>query len=109
VQALLAWRCVRHGTRSLVLASAAVSVVVAGVWAVSRTVGVPFGPGAGTAEAIGLSDVVATVYEIGAVAVAALLWPGMSASPRRARLSPRTSTIGTVFLWVTLGAIYVAH
>ena len=66
----------RPGSRA-VLAAAAVSLLPLGVWLVSRTVGLPFGPEAGTAEAVGLADVVASLLEAGTlVAAVALLRHG---------------------------------
>src|SRR5262249_54356763 len=38
------------------------------LWAASRTVGLPFGPEAGSPEAVGFADVVCTVLEVGVVA-----------------------------------------
>lgn len=39
------------------------------LWAVTRTVGVPLGPGAGEVERIGVLDIVATTCELGVVAL----------------------------------------
>jgi hypothetical protein len=47
------------------------SIVV--IWTVSRTTGLPIGPDAGTAEAVGFSDVLSTVLEVLIVAGCALL------------------------------------
>lgn len=72
----------RSGGRAPHVASLAVNVVIAGVWLVSRTVGLPVGGGA--AEAVAFTDATATGLELlaGALAAAALLRP----RPRR-RLS----------------------
>jgi len=62
----------------------AVNAVLAGgliaVWTLSRTVGLPVGPDAGTPEAVGLADVGATAAE--AVLVAAALGWRRGAAPR---------------------------
>ena len=55
------------------VAAALVSAVPLVVWAVSRTAGLPFGPEAGTPEAIGLADVVACLLELGTLVVALVL------------------------------------
>ena len=56
--------------RSALVAGAAINLGVAAVWLVSRTLGLPVGPDAGIALAIGPSDLVATVDEILAAALA---------------------------------------
>jgi hypothetical protein len=49
---------------TLVLAAGVlVSALVIGVWALSRTAGLPIGPEAGEPEHVGLSDVLATALE----------------------------------------------
>jgi hypothetical protein len=55
------------------VAAAAVSVLPLVVWSVSRTVGMPFGPEAGTPEAVGLADCASCLLELGALLAAALL------------------------------------
>jgi hypothetical protein len=42
------------------------------LWAVTRTVGVPLGPGAGEVESIGVLDIVATACEVGVVVACAV-------------------------------------
>jgi hypothetical protein len=65
------------GRRHLgLVAAAVVSVGPLAVWLVSRTAGLPIGPGAGTPEAIGLPDLVACSLEVlTLVAALALLRP----------------------------------
>jgi hypothetical protein len=58
-------------TSRLLLAGAAGSLAVTAVWALSRTVGLPIGPEAGQAEAVGALDLVATATELALVAVVA--------------------------------------
>ena len=80
--ALAAALVLRPGRRVLA-AGAGLSLVVAAVWAVSRVTGVPFGPGAGEPEPVGLADALATGFEVvlAAVALAALRRPAVAARP----------------------------
>jgi len=72
-------------SRRLLLAGIIGNLVVAEVWLVSRTIGIPFGPNAGTAEAVGFVDVLTTVFEVGIVLGAlALLRPALATRPVRA-------------------------
>ena len=64
----------RPADRRLLIAGAVANVAVAAVWLVSRTTGLPIGPHAGTPEAVGVKDVLATADELGlALVVAAAL------------------------------------
>lgn len=70
----LAWAVVayRRGTPLVLLTGAVVNALVIAVWAVSRTVGLPYGAGAdGQADAVAFAEVAATVLE-GAIVAAAL-------------------------------------
>lgn len=60
--AVLVWRDTR-GAR----AGAAVSALLVAIWTISRTVGIPIGPGRGVREAVAVLDVLATSAEIFAV------------------------------------------
>lgn len=53
-------------------AGAAGNVLVAAIWALSRTVGLPVGPEPGAAEAVGFADALATAFEL-LIVVGALL------------------------------------
>lgn len=67
-------------SRLLLWVGLAVSAATVGVWAVSRTWGVPFGPHAGVAEEASFVDVLATAFEGALVlgALALLLRPALS-------------------------------
>ena len=52
---------------------------IVALWAVTRSVGVPLGPGAGEKEAIGALDIVATCAEVGLVVCCALALRQLSA------------------------------
>jgi hypothetical protein len=63
--------------RLVLLLTAAISVAPLTAWLWSRTLGLPFGPEPGVAEAVGVPDVIACVLEVGALlAAVALLYPG---------------------------------
>lgn len=83
--AQLAWSAARYRapSRGLLLAGVIVSVLVAVLWAVSRTVGVPSG-GAWTVEPVGVLDVVATADELALALLTGLKLAG-TAVPGRAR------------------------
>jgi len=51
-------------SRTLLLAAAGGNLLVAAIWVVTRTTGLPVGPDAGEAEAFGFADVAATGYEV---------------------------------------------
>jgi hypothetical protein len=72
-------------SRRLLLAGIIGNLAVAEVWLVSRTIGIPFGPNSGTAEAVGFVDVLTTVFEAAIVLGAvALLRPTLGERPVRA-------------------------
>jgi hypothetical protein len=74
---------VRSHRRAALFVAGAISVVPLVAWLWSRTLGLPFGPEAGVAEAIFVPDVLACVLEVGALLVVlALLKPGRFVGPR---------------------------
>lgn len=81
------------------IGGAAGTLVVVVVWLVSRTVGLPIGPWAGEAEAIGVSDAIATLAEIVLVAVVfAIVRPDGRVGARLAWLSgPNAVRVGVAF------------
>jgi hypothetical protein len=54
-------------TRRLLLAGVAGSLALIVLWAYTRIVGVPFGPGGGATEPVGALDVIASVAELATV------------------------------------------
>jgi len=64
VQALLALGLLIFPARRLVIGAAAVEVGVATLWAISRTIGLPFGPVPWRPLGVGLSDLLCTAMEI---------------------------------------------
>lgn len=75
-------------SRLLYLAGAVGNALVVVLWIVSRTSGVPVGPGAGEAEPVALPDTLATAFEIVLVAVLVLLL-GARTAPGASRLVSR--------------------
>lgn len=51
-------------SRSLLVAGALGNVAIVLLWLVTRTIGIPLGPGAGSTESFGGLDVLATIFEI---------------------------------------------
>jgi integral membrane sensor domain MASE1 len=60
--AVALWRT--RAPDGVLVASAVVTLGVVAVWLVSRTVGLPVGPSAGTAENVGVSDAIAALTEL---------------------------------------------
>jgi hypothetical protein len=73
--------------RSLLFAGAFGNAAVVALWVMTRTNGIPLGPGRGEVEAVGALDIVATGCELGVVlcAVALLGFPRL--------LAPRVTTV----------------
>lgn len=90
----LVWRT--PGDRRLLVLGALGNGSIAFVWLVSRTVGIPFGPERLTAEAAGVTDVLATYTELMIVVLVSFLAFGT-----RRRPAP-TWTI--TMAWVLAGA-----
>ncbi len=67
--AVALWRQPDNIPERVLSAAIVATAGVIAVWLISRTVGVPFGPWAGDAEAIGVSDAIATGTELGIVAL----------------------------------------
>jgi hypothetical protein len=73
------------GRRWLVVAGLGGNLAMTALWLLTRTVGVPLGPGAGEVETIGALDLVATTCELGVIACCAWV---LLRSRARARLQP---------------------
>ena len=107
----LAWAVlvVARPSPRLFLAGAVGNALVAAMWVVSRTAGLPLGPEAGEPEAVGLADTVATVYEV-VLASGALVLLRVTA-PRRplARVTGATAlTTLAVIALTTLSLLSLA-
>ena len=86
---------------------AMVSVLLVAAWVISRTVGIPFGPGRGVREAVGGLDVLATAAEIFAVGAFLALRTRRGLSALVSRTS-RVLAVGVVGLTFVLGAATAA-
>src|SRR5215211_3021642 len=83
-QALLGAAAAAAADRRVWLLAQAVSLAAIGLWAISRTVGLPVGPEVGESEPVGRADLVAVALEAATVLAATLLaWPGATVAGRR--------------------------
>lgn len=64
-------------TRTVYVVGALGNALVAVTWLISRTTGLPFGPGAGEPEPVGIADAVSTVFELAVVVGTFLLLRGL--------------------------------
>ena len=96
----LAWAVaiVVKPARKLLLAGIVGNLAIAQVWLVSRTIGIPFGPNSGNAEAVAFADVLATILEVGIVLGSlALLRPQFFDRPVRAATAvPGVAGVGVL-------------
>lgn len=79
--------------RLMLLAAAAVSAGPLVVWLYSRTAGLPFGPEAGTPEAIGLPDLLACALELASLVVALVLLVAPAWARRRRPASAHATAL----------------
>jgi hypothetical protein len=97
-QLAVAIQVVAKPRRLVVLGAAAISVLPLLLWAVSRTVGLPFGPESGVAESIGLADGAAGALEIGTLVAAVVLLRKAGSLGRRTAVSAHVN-------WLVLLAV----
>lgn len=67
---------VSNPIRTVYVVGAVGNALIAVTWVISRTTGLPFGPGAGEPEPVGVADVVSTVLELAVVVGTLLLLRG---------------------------------
>jgi hypothetical protein len=89
-------------SRAVAVTGALVNAAILAVWLVSRTTGLPFGPDAGSPEAVGLSDSVATLFEAGIVLGTAVLAGVGGRALKRVRMN-----IAPAAVWETVLAVAV--
>ena len=68
---------VSNPTRTVYVVGALGNALIAVTWVISRTTGLPFGPGAGEPEPVGVADVVSTAFELAVVVGTVLLLLGL--------------------------------
>ena len=96
-QLLWATAVVFRPDRLVVAIGALGNAAIIVLWIVSRTVGLPLGPGAGSAEAVEVADVAATALE-GVIVLATVWYLARASEPRRAT---RTFTL-VVAVWAAV-------
>ena len=103
-QALWPIAYVRRRTVSLTLIGALVNLATVGLWLWTRSVGLPFGPHPGHAEAIAAGDALATVFEL--VLAGGLTY--MALRPIRRRSIEQRIPLGAPRAWAAIIAVVVA-
>jgi hypothetical protein len=102
-QALLGAAAVAGVDRWVWLLAQVVSLAAIGLWALSRTVGLPVGPEAGEPEPVGRADLAAVALEAVTVLAATLLrWPSARLAGRR---PGRAATAGVLAVALLTGAV----
>ena len=74
LQGLWALAAFKRPSPAVLLAGVALNAGIAAVWVWSRTAGLPLGPEAGAAEAIGPLDVASTADELAVAVIAWMAW-----------------------------------
>lgn len=90
-------------SRRLSAVGAAGNAAIVVLWAASRTVGLPIGPRAGSPEAPGFPDVLATVFELLIVAGVVALLRGNAGAARS-----RAASVAAGAVWVVVAALTAA-
>lgn len=95
--------------RRVLLIGGAANLLIAVVWAVSRTTGIPIGPTPWQPESVGWHDVMATLNELAMAGIAAGLLGLLPASLSEERLARAARWIAVPLLVVTVLAASLAH
>lgn len=93
LQVLWAIALTAKGSRRLLFAGVLGNTIIIAVWAVSRTMGLPVGPHAGTSETVEFIDVLATSFEALIVLGSVVLLRGWA---ERLRFGVRGVTVTTI-------------
>jgi hypothetical protein len=89
------WCWSRASSRRVLLAGAGGSAALALVWVVSRTSGLPFGPGAGVAEPVGVADTVCVALEVLSAVLATVAATAWAPARLKAPSTPRRAAVLT--------------
>jgi hypothetical protein len=92
LQGAIAVQLLRRHSRNLLAGTIVLNATVIGVWLVSRTVGLPVGPQAGTRETVGILDPATTALELVVVLGAWRLWRGDAAATSEAHQQQLVAT-----------------
>jgi hypothetical protein len=105
--AQLAWAigALVRRTASILVAGAVGNAAIIALWVVTRTSGLPFGPDAGGAEAVGVADVAASVLESVIVLGTIVLLFGRGVGTTRLRAVPAIAFVGPVVVGLTTAAL----
>ena len=112
-QSALAFGLLMFPNRRTYLLAIALSLGIVGMWALSRTVGLPVGPQTGTREPVGMPDLMATLFELLTVlAVLPLIverdLPGRNRQRTQERGAHTYALVGGLSLYtITLTAVAV--
>jgi hypothetical protein len=111
LQAAWALAVILRPSRRLLIWGAVGNGIVVAVWLITRTLGVPLGPEAGSTEAVGFVDAAATVFEVLLVAgVGALLAPRVvNRSIPREFVPAGALAVGAMVAIVTRDAVLAAR
>jgi hypothetical protein len=108
LQLALAVAIVAHPSRR-VFALATLNILVIATWAISRTIGAPFGPNSGVAEDVGVPDLVATALEaVVVLGSAVLLWRSRGGRGFRVVRGSRWLVSGAAAVCVIVAAVSTA-
>ena len=96
--------------RSLLALGLLSNLAVVGLWAYTRTLGIPFGVAGGEVEAVGTADVVSALVELAAAGVAVVaLRARLTAARTAIRLTPTHAGYGLMVLAVAGAAAAGGH
>jgi len=115
VQGLLAVTLIVAPSSRVARLTIGVSLATVALWLYSRTVGLPFGPMAWTAEPIGRADAIATFFELVTVAVLLATTTVTTSTTTVTTSTPRSAVdycrafaiVSAVFVLITFGQISV--
>ncbi len=110
-QVAFAFGLLRSPTRWMLMNGIGANAALIALWAVSRTTGMPFGPHAGVAEAVGSLDVAATALEVASIVALGMLLRHPAVAVARSAATRRSLAAAVVALaaLTSASASAVAH